>query len=165
MLDVTEARSPIAMKRILFLVCSSALVAAACTQSSGALESAEPPPVGAVVEPDPPLAAEVVCDVLSVTPTADGFASAQFRATNRGQSAIAYRGFGPDSPLYSREVLDEGRWEKDPLGWCGTGLEDQVLHPGKSVVFEIGFDRDGRSYRFTFGDPLVVTPAVTSAPD
>jgi hypothetical protein len=153
------------MKILPGATCASLLFLAACTPTAGSVESGEPPTVGAVVAPEPPVATEVACEVLAVEPSADGFATAKFRATNRGSTAVTYRGFGPDSPLYEREVLDGDRWEDDPLGWCGTGLEDQVLRPGKSVEFAVGFDRNGSSYRFKFGDPQIVTPAVSAAPN
>ena len=81
---------------------------------------------------------------------------------NRGKTSVQFEGFAADSPMYQREKLVDDRWKKDPLGWCGTGLQDLSLRPGKSMQFQTTFERDGQSYRFRFGEPAIVTPAVSS---
>ena len=154
-----------AMKFLLVLSGGCALLGAACTPTTGAVESAAPPNVSG---PDPetvPIATEVLCELVSVEPNSDGLASATFRATNRGKASVEFRGFAADSPMYEREKLRDGRWQKDPLGWCGTGLQDLSLKPGKSMQFQTSFERDGQSYRFRFGDPAIVTPAVSAKAD
>jgi hypothetical protein len=154
-----------AMKFFLVLSGACALLASACSPTTGAVESAAAPSAGGSYPQDAPIASDVLCELVSVETSADGLATATFRAMNRGQSAIEFRGFAADSPMYVREKLVDGRWEKDPLGWCGTGLQDLSLRPGQSMAFQTSFERDGQTYRFTFGEPAIVTPPVSSKPD
>lgn len=107
---------------------------------------------------------DVHCELLALEPTTDDQATASFRATNQGDAVFRYPGYTPDGPLYRCEVLESGAWQPSPLGWCGTGLAEQVLEPGQSVEFNTLVPRDGRSYRFELGEPPVRTPEVSSAP-
>ena len=154
-----------AMKFLPVLSLACMLLGPACARTSGAVESASPPALGASDPETAPIASEVTCELVSVEPGADGYATATFRATNRGKTPISFRGFAPDTPMYEREKLKDKRWKKDPLGWCGTGLQDLSLRAGKSMQFQTSFERDGQSYRFRFGDPAIVTPEVSSKAD
>ena len=141
------------------------LLGAACAPTASAVESAAPPSVGGPHAEEAPIASDVICELVSVENGTDGYATATFRASNHGKTSVAFRGFAADSPMYVREKLKDGSWRKDPLGWCGTGLQDLRLEPGKSMQFQTSFERDGQSYRFRFGDPAVVTPAVSAKAD
>jgi hypothetical protein len=157
------ARTKTTMKSFPALACLSALLLTGCSPTSTSVGSAQPP-AGETPIDDPARATakDIACELVSVAPTSDWYATARFRATNRGSAAFAYHGFAPESPIYSVEVLVDGTWQEHPLGWCGTGLEEQVLEPGKSVEFDVNLERDGRSYRFSFGTLAVVTPAASS---
>jgi hypothetical protein len=163
--EAVEESSMNAMKSFLVVLVAGTLLGAACTPTTGAVESAAPPTVGSLDAESTPIATEVLCELVSVETNADGYATATYRATNRGKAAVEFRGFAADSPMYQREKLVDGRWKKDPLGWCGTGLQDLSLRPGKSMQFQTSFERDGQSYRFRFGEPAIVTPAVSAKAD
>ena len=105
---------------------------------------------------------DVRCELLVLEAANDEQATATFRFTNQGDASFTYRGYSPDGPLYQCEVLEEGTWQASPLGWCGTGLSEQELEPGRSIEFTAALPRDGRSYRFTIGEPAVRTPQVSS---
>ena len=50
-------------------------------------------------------------------------------------------------------------------GWRGKAEQDAAFKAGKSMQFQTSFERDGQSYRFRFGDPAIVTPAVSAQAD
>jgi len=154
-----------AMKSFCVLSSASALLAAACTPTTSEVASAEPPPVPTATPERPPPAKDVLCELVSLEPSAKDMTTARFRATNRGKAVISYGAYSPETPLYRREQLVDGTWEEVFVGWCGTGLHEYELAPGHSVEFEIGIERDGRTFRFTFGNPSIVTPPVSSKPD
>ena len=85
---------------------------------------------------------------------------ARVRVTNGGPTAIEYRGWAPDSPIFEQEVQKDGAWQRVPVGWCGTGLVDQRLEPGASIELDFAVPADGNLHRFRFGDPAVVTAAL-----
>lgn len=107
---------------------------------------------------------QILCELLALDLTTDTDAMASFRASNGTGSSVSYRGYSEEGPLYQCEVLEAGVWQASPLGWCGTGLEEHALEPGESVDFSAVVPRDGRSYRFRFGDPPVLTPPISAAP-
>jgi len=105
---------------------------------------------------------DVRCELLGLEAADDEQATATFRFTNQGDAPFTYRGYSPDGPLYECEVLEGGTWQASLVGWCGTGLSEQRLEPGRSIEFTAALPRDGRSYRFTIGEPAVRTPEVSS---
>lgn len=107
--------------------------------------------------------AEVRCELLTLD-ASDDPAVAFFRASNGTGSSVFYSGYSDGGPLYQCEVFEAGVWQSSPLGWCGTGLEEHVLEPGDSLDFTAMVPTDGRRYRFSFGDPPVLTPPVSATP-
>jgi hypothetical protein len=96
-------------------------------------------------------------------PDEDGTAVAKFRVTNGTDRMFEYRAYSKESPMYRREVFEDGAWKPSPLGWCGTGLKDYALKPGASVQFEGVLPERGKRYRFRFAELPVVSPAVSSS--
>ena len=86
----------------------------------------------------------------------------RLRAVNGGPQGIAYPGWTEDSPTYSLEFQEGGAWSRYNLGWCGTGLIDFMLKPGSEMSLELTLPDDGKTYRATFGDPLLVTPPIVA---
>jgi len=115
----------------------------------------------ATATPDPPV--EVRCELLGLD-TTDEFAVASFRITNGSSAPFAYHGYEGGVPLYALEVLENGAWQESPIGWCGTGATEHVLEPGATADFQASVPADGRTYRFRFGEPPVVTPSVSAPP-
>ena len=125
------------------------VLAAACTR---------PPP-------RPREESDVRCTLTRLAPVTDPGAPestwvARFRIVNGGPTAVEYRGWAPESPIFEQEVQRGGTWERVPLGWCGTGLVQQRLDPGQSLELEFAVPADGNLHRFRFGDPAVVTEPV-----
>ena len=109
-------------------------------------------------------ASEVRCELLALDASTAEEATASFRASNGTRMPVSYSGYSAGEPLYQREILEGGVWQPSPLGWCGTGLTEHTLDPGQSLDFSTSVPRDGRSYRFSFGDPFVLTPPISAAP-
>ena len=65
---------------------------------------------------------------------------------NPGSRSWSYPGYGKDAPLYSQELRRGESWEARPLGWCGTGLERQLIRPGERVSFPV-FGQGEGAYR------------------
>ena len=104
---------------------------------------------------------EVRCELVKLEGVHDGDAIASFRVVNGTSTPVSYTGFGKESPMYQAEVEDGGAWVAHPMGWCGTGSSTIALDPGASQVVDVIVPADGRQYRFSFGEPPVVTPAVS----
>jgi len=102
------------------------------------------------------------CELIGVEKVTDADWSASFRVENGSPRAFRFQGFGMDSPLFEQEVLEDGEWKPVPVGWCGTGLSEQVLRPGSRMQFTAPVPGDGKSYRFRFGEPALVTPPVAA---
>ena len=124
-----------------------------------ALAACSPAPAPDIVAPDRP-APQVRIEQVAVETQDPDWVTVTFRVTNETDRPVTYQGYGPSSPLYLTETLQAGSWQSDPIGWCGTGLEEQHLAPGASVELPVGVKRDGQSHRFSFGE-LGVTPPVT----
>lgn len=107
---------------------------------------------------------QVLCELIALDLSTDTDAMASFRASNGTDAPVSYRGYSEEGPLYQCEVLEAGVWQANPLGWCGTGLEKHALEPGERMDFSAVVPRDGRSYRFRFGAPPVLTPPISATP-
>lgn len=134
------------MRRLLPLIL---LIVAACTPRASPLREES----------------DVRCTLVRFTAMSDPLAEVQtwigrVRVVNGGPTAIEYRGWSPDSPIFQQEVQKEGVWENVPVGWCGTGLVQQRLEPGAAIEVDFGVPADGRLHRFRFGEPAVVTEAL-----
>jgi len=92
----------------------------------------------------------------------DGELFVRFKVRNETATGIAYQGFSEDLPTYAVEVQEGGAWAQHMIGWCGTGLLDFTLKPGAEMEFDLKIPEDQRTYRASFGDPLVVTPPVVA---
>lgn len=92
----------------------------------------------------------------------DGEVFVRFRVKNETAKGITYQGFSEDLPTYTVEVQEGGAWGQHMIGWCGTGLIDFTLQPGAEMAFDLKIPEDKRTYRASFGDPLVVTPPVVA---
>jgi hypothetical protein len=59
--------------------------------------------------------------------------------TNRSQKTVSYSGYSAANPIFTIELLKEGKWVKAHNGWCGTGLGFFDLKPGStaSILFEV----------------------------
>ena len=70
--------------------------------------------------------------------------NARFSLTNETQVPWTYHGYDT-SPIYSVEIRTEEGWEPRMLGWCGTGLAEQVLAPGATLSFLVALEPDTES--------------------
>ena len=127
------------------------LLAAACNRT----EAAAPAPSS------PGVRVEVVSK--KRMDSLDGEVFVRLKVRNETATAIAYQGFSEDVPTYAVEVREGDAWSPHLIGWCGTGLMDFELRPGAEMAFDLKLPDDERTYRATFGDPPVVTPAVVAA--
>src|SRR5262245_38617666 len=139
------------MKKLLPILLAA--VATACTRTEAASSDPEKSPSGVRIE---------VVSKKSMAPEDDGVV-VRFRVANGSASGIGYRGWANDSPAYSVEVQESGEWTPYQVGWCGTGLIDFMLQPGAEMGFDVRLPADGKTYRATLGDPMVVTPSVVAA--
>ena len=69
-----------------------------------------------------------------------------FRLTNTSERDIAYPGFSPSSPLYTRQLRRLG-WHEEPSGWCGVGLGTQRLRAHQSATFTVLPPEGRRTWR------------------
>jgi len=58
-----------------------------------------------------------------------------FKVSNKTSEVFAFWGYSKSSPVYSIEVLINDRWQENPLGWCGNGMQLQTMAPEDSFVF------------------------------
>jgi hypothetical protein len=144
---LSAVRAPLALPALL------ALLATACARTP----SSEAVPAAAEKDCD------LLCETVALGTVSETWASASFLARNGSSVPIRYLGFGERGPLYECEVLEGAQWKRFPLAWCGTGAREHELAPGGTLALDFEFPRDGRSYRFRFGEPAIETPAVALA--
>jgi hypothetical protein len=76
---------------------------------------------------------------------ARGFSLA-VEVTNSGTQTLQYFGYRADSfappipkgemrPMYRVELKKAGKWQADPIGWCGTGMDALDFAPKTSATF------------------------------
>jgi hypothetical protein len=53
---------------------------------------------------------------------------------------------GDIEPFYTRQALQGSKWQKDGLGWCGTGAGKMVVPPGRAGRFNISAS-DAKTFR------------------
>lgn len=67
---------------------------------------------------------------------------------NPNDASLSYTGYTPDSfdptlkaghiaPLYHLELRRNGKWQADPIGFCGTGLADLEVAARSSATFAL----------------------------
>ncbi|MHC4415713.1 MAG: hypothetical protein ACYS0G_10545 [Planctomycetota bacterium] len=79
----------------------------------------------------------VTIEVEEVTVTG-GQHLARCRVTNATGRPVLYLGYGLQSPWYRVQHQREGVWVENNLGWfCGTGLAQRKLGPGRSATFNV----------------------------
>jgi hypothetical protein len=97
---------------------------------------------------------------------------AGFHVTNGLKVPIVYSG-GPRSPAYRLQFQRDGQWKDAPGGpsyypyyaWqCGNGMRTCSLAPGESMDVAFYIPADDNTYRILFGEPPVVTEAMSPPP-
>lgn len=77
------------------------------------------------------------------SPNGDDY-TGRFQFINKEASPVMISGFdepfdGKFEPRFVEfQVLKDGRWEKIPVGYCGTGAEEFAMQPGKEYEFIAG---------------------------
>lgn len=86
-----------------------------------------------------------------------------FKVKNPNKEPLTYTGYAPNSfapsipvdriaPLSEYQIFKDDKWISQSVGYCGTGLTDLPLHPGKVVTFEIAVPKDDwRLVKVEFG--------------
>jgi len=103
---------------------------------------AEPPPT---TQPAPELRLHLAG--LQNMGEARGY-SLTVEVSNPGTHALWYHGYRPDSfdppipkgqmqPIYRVELKRDGRWQENPIGWCGTGMDELEFAPKASATFGV----------------------------
>jgi len=78
---------------------------------------------------------------------ARGFSLA-VEVSNPGTHALWYHGYRPDSfdppipkgqmhPIYQVELKQGGKWQQQPIGWCGTGMDELEFAPNAAATFGV----------------------------
>ena len=81
------------------------------------------------------------------------FLSFACEASNPNKRVMMFVGYRPDSfdppiaeenisPIYVVELQREGKWEKHPIGWCGTGMDGIELASGPAKKFGLAVPAD-----------------------
>ena len=79
------------------------------------------------------------------TPVADrpDHSTVTFTLSNTTHTPVRYMGYSVESPWYTVQQLVDGQWVDHFLGWCGTGLDERELGPGRSVDFSASIPETG----------------------
>ncbi len=65
------------------------------------------------------------------------------RLINPTSSPITFTGYSESSPWYKIQKSVDGQWVDHEVGWfCGTGLRECTLPPGKSSLIQFSVDDD-----------------------
>jgi hypothetical protein len=102
-------------------------------------------------------AAEISVPGVALLLQRDAAGKYAFVVRNTGATSVFYSGFGgkeASPPIFGVEILQDEKWTRVQMGWCGTGLAPaslrpngeftQSVHPGES--FKIG---PGEKFRVT----------------
>lgn len=70
------------------------------------------------------------------------------RLCNSTNHSIYFSGYGVNGPWYRIQRFVEPSWEEHQVGWfCGTGLTENEIPPGKSATFDVSEWRVSGLYR------------------
>ncbi len=77
---------------------------------------------------------------------------AEFYVTNGGSEALHYSGYSKDDHC-SYKIRQDGRVEQKSPCWCGTGLVERRLLPGKSATYRVQVAKESERFEvgFDFG--------------
>jgi hypothetical protein len=93
---------------------------------------------------------------------------ARYRMVNAGPDTLWYTGYNRNSPLFSRELEQNGVWAAARGRWCGTGASSQALKPGDEVVFDVDIPERTTAMKVglwvSTSDPARISPG-SDAPD
>ena len=81
------------------------------------------------------------------------FVSFSCEASNPNKLPVMFVGYRPDSfeppiekgrisPIFVVELRRDGKWEKHPIGWCGTGMDGIQLSSGPAQSFAFAVPAD-----------------------
>jgi hypothetical protein len=62
---------------------------------------------------------------------------AEFTLTNATARSVWFAGYDSESPLYEVQILKDGQWEDEDVGWCGVGVERLKLRSNQSTTFRV----------------------------
>ncbi len=119
------------MKLAVATAISLIVLVCGCRQEPRQASRTDPVPVGPAQSADVSL-------VLESSSQTEGYRVINMRLSNPTSSAITFTGYSEESPWYRIQKMANDEWVEHQVGWfCGTGLRECTIEPGKSSLIPV----------------------------
>ena len=130
-----------------YLLTVTLVLATGCHEQESVSPKASTSPAPRLTMNVAPLPPTIRFSKVSVRQLSSGYTHLEFEVHNPNAFPLPYSGYLRDAfepplpdgtifPMYTVEFRRAGKWQQNPIGWCGMGIGTVELPPQETVVFD-----------------------------